>query len=86
MAIAFLPDGHGMLVTETPGRLRMFRDGVLDPQPVSGWPVASLQAQTLNSVLVHPRFAQNHFIYLSYSKGDQQKRSTLALARDVWMA
>src|SRR5271154_6120287 len=31
--IAFLPDGHSMLVTETPGRLRMFRDGVMDPKP-----------------------------------------------------
>jgi len=83
--IAFLPDGHGMLVTETPGRLRMFHDGVLDPKPVSGWPVASLKAETLNSVLVHPQFARNHFVYLSYSKGDDstgdQKRTTLALAR-----
>jgi glucose/arabinose dehydrogenase len=79
--IAFLPDGHGILVTETPGRLRMIRDGVLDPNPVSGWPVESLHAQTLNSVVVHPQFAQNHFVYLSYSKGDDQKRSTLALAR-----
>ena len=79
--IAFLPDGHGMLVTETPGRLRMIRDGVLDPKPVSGWPVTSLNAQTLNSVLVHPQFAQNHWVYLSYSKGDDQKRTTLALAR-----
>jgi glucose/arabinose dehydrogenase len=79
--IAFLPDGHGMLLTETPGRLRMFRDGVLDPKPVSGWPVASLKAETLNSVLVHPQFAQNHLVYLSYSKGDDQKRTTLALAR-----
>ena len=79
--IAFLPDGHGMLVTETPGRLRMFHDGVLDPKPVSGWPVASLNAHTLNSVLVHPQFAQNHFVYLTYSKADEQKRTTLALAR-----
>ena len=29
-AVAFLPDG-GMLVTERPGRLRIFRHGVLDP-------------------------------------------------------
>jgi len=79
--IAFLPDGHTMLVTETPGRLRIFRDGVLDPKPVSGWPVESLHSETLNSVLVHPRFAQNHFVYLSYAKGDNQKRTTLALAR-----
>ena len=70
-----------MLVTETPGRLRMFHDGMLDPKPVSGWPVASLNAQTLNSVLVHPQFSQNHFVYLTYSKADEQKRTTLALAR-----
>lgn len=83
--IAFLPSGHTMLVTETPGRLRMIRDGLLDPNPVSGWPVTSLHAETLNSVVVHPQFEQNHFIYLSYSKGDDskgdQKRTTLALAR-----
>jgi glucose/arabinose dehydrogenase len=79
--IAFLPDGHGMLVTEYPGRLRMIRDGVLDPKPVVGWPVAPLRAETLNSVLVHPQFAQNRWVYLSYSKGDEQKRTTLALAR-----
>jgi aldose sugar dehydrogenase len=78
--IAFLPGGE-MLVTETPGRLRIIRDGVLDPKPVSGWPVESLHAQTLNSVLVHPQFAQNHSVYVSYQKADDDKRSTLALAR-----
>ncbi|MCH8175070.1 MAG: PQQ-dependent sugar dehydrogenase, partial [Proteobacteria bacterium] len=36
-AIAFLPDG-GMLVTERSGRLRVVRDGVLDPHPISGVP------------------------------------------------
>jgi aldose sugar dehydrogenase len=83
--IAFLPDGHTMLVTETPGRLRIIRDGALDPKPVSGWPPESLHATTLNSVLVHPQFEQNHFVYLSYSKTDDskgdQKLTTLALAR-----
>src|SRR6476660_3699988 len=31
-AIAFLPDGS-MLVTERPGRIRLIRNGVLDPMP-----------------------------------------------------
>jgi glucose/arabinose dehydrogenase len=82
--IAFLPDGHGMLVTELPGRLRIVRDGVLDPQPIAGWPGASLQARTLHSVIVHPQFAQNHFVYLSYAKGRESgspMATTLALAR-----
>src|SRR5437870_1116665 len=36
-ALAFLPDG-AMLITERPGRIRIVRNGVLDPQPVSGVP------------------------------------------------
>ena len=71
--IAFLPDGN-MLVTELPGRLRIIRNGKLDPQPIAGWPVPSLEARSLNSVLVHPQFANNGFIYLSYSKGTEHNR------------
>jgi len=36
-AIAFLPDG-GMLITERAGRLRVFRNGALDPKPIAGVP------------------------------------------------
>src|SRR5690606_6620756 len=36
-SLAFLPDG-GMLVTERPGRLRIIRNGVLDPKPIEGLP------------------------------------------------
>jgi glucose/arabinose dehydrogenase len=34
-SLAFLPDGS-MLVTERPGRLRIIRNGMLDPQLVAG--------------------------------------------------
>src|SRR5712671_7376627 len=36
-SLAFLPDGN-MLVTERAGRLRIIRNGVLDPQPIAGGP------------------------------------------------
>src|SRR5579872_6343485 len=36
--LVFLPDGHTMLVTERVGRLRVVKDGVLDPNPVAGVP------------------------------------------------
>src|SRR5262245_32377354 len=36
-SLAFLPDGN-MLVTERVGRLRVIRNGTLDPQPVAGVP------------------------------------------------
>jgi glucose/arabinose dehydrogenase len=82
--IAFLPEGLTILVSESPGRLRMIRNGTLHPQPISGWPPENLQARGLNSVLVHPQFAQNHYVYLSYPKAREPGTgtpTTLALAR-----
>src|SRR5262245_42604732 len=38
-SLAFLPDGV-ILVTERTGKLRVIRNGVLDPQPVSGVPAS----------------------------------------------
>ena len=38
-SLAFLPDGS-MLVTERAGRLRIIRNGVLDPKPVAGAPAS----------------------------------------------
>jgi glucose/arabinose dehydrogenase len=83
--IAFLPEERvggmpTMLVTEMPGRLRVIRGGTLDPQPIAGWPIPALQLRSLFSVAVHPQFARNHLIYLSYLKGDAE-RTTVALAR-----
>jgi glucose/arabinose dehydrogenase len=67
-SIAFLPDG-AILVTERPGRLRVFRNGVLDPTPVAGVPmVRAAGLQGLMDVVLHPRFAENKWIYLSYHK------------------
>lgn len=67
-SIAFLPGGD-MLVTEKPGRLRIVRNGRLLPDPVPGVPEVLAQGQGgLLDVAVHPDFATNRLIYLSYSK------------------
>ena len=67
-SIAFLPDG-AILVTERPGRLRIIRNGVLDPNPVAGVPpVRAAGLQGLMDVVLHPRFAENQLIHLSYHK------------------
>jgi glucose/arabinose dehydrogenase len=64
--LAFLPDGR-MLVTERPGRLRVVHDGKLLPQPVAGLPpIAAVGQGGLLDVALHPRFAENHLVYLSY--------------------
>ena len=67
-SIAFLPDGR-MLVTERAGRLRIVnKDFKLDPKPVAGLPeiVASGQGG-LFDVALHPQYADNGWIYVSYS-------------------
>jgi glucose/arabinose dehydrogenase len=66
-SIAFLPDGR-MLVTEREGRLRIVRDGKLEPKPVSGVPAVAASGQGgLFDVVLHPKFADNGWIYLSYA-------------------
>ena len=67
-SMAFLPDGS-MLVTERPGRLRMIRNGTLLPEPVSGVPEVRARGQGgLLDVVLHPDFANNRLVYLSYSR------------------
>ena len=80
-ALAFLPDGD-MLVTERPGRLRIVRRGVLDPQAISGVPQVRTDGNGgLMDVAVHPRFADNHFVYLTYTKPAGNGMGAPALAR-----
>ena len=80
-SLAFLPDG-GLLVTERPGRLRIVRDGVLDRRPLAGVPtVRATGLSGLMDVALHPRFAENHYVYLTYTKPVGDEQATLALAR-----
>lgn len=80
-AIAFLPDG-GMLVTERPGRLRIVRDGVLDPRAIAGVPQVRTDGNGgLMDVALHPRFVDNRFVYLTYTKPVGNGKGAPALAR-----
>jgi glucose/arabinose dehydrogenase len=80
-SLAFLPDGS-MLVTERPGRLRIIRDGKLDPQPVAGVPrVLAIQLAGLMDVALHPRFAENRWVYLTYNKPNDNQQVAITLAR-----
>jgi glucose/arabinose dehydrogenase len=72
-----------MLVTERDGRLRVVKDGKLDPQPVAGLPRVAAQGQGgLFDVVLHPRFADNGLVYLSYAaRGEDGIGTELARAR-----
>jgi aldose sugar dehydrogenase len=80
-SIAFLPTGE-MLVTEKVGRLRIVRNGALDPAPISGTPEVWAMGQGgLLEVALHPRFSENRLVYLSYSKPGGDRGNTTALGR-----
>jgi glucose/arabinose dehydrogenase len=67
-SMTWLPTGE-MLVTERPGRLRIVRGGALDPEPIAGVPRVRYGGQGgLLDVVLHPSFATNRLVYLSYSK------------------
>lgn len=68
-AVAFLPEGKGMLVTERTGSLRTVSpDGKLSA-PISGVPQVWVQGQGgLLDVELSPDFAKDRMVYLTYAE------------------
>ena len=68
--MAFLPDDR-ILITERPGRLRLYADGKLHPEPIAGLPPIAAHGQGgLLDVAPHPDFAENGLVYLSFAMRD----------------
>jgi len=90
-SLMFLPNGD-MLVTTRAGEIRHIRNGVLERNPVAGGP-ASFSAGTSGlpgavhgymDLALHPSFARNNLVYLTYTKPMPDDRTTLALGRGAW--
>jgi aldose sugar dehydrogenase len=80
-SLAFLPGGN-MLITERPGRLRLVRDGVLDPQPLAGIPkVQAVRNGGLFDIVPHPKYADNKLVYFTYTKPGPGETFATVLAR-----
>ena len=79
-SLAFL-DARTILVAEKNGRLRIIRDGILAPTPVWTSPTSTgATGDALHAIAVHPKFAENNLIYMSYPKSGE-RGTTLAVAR-----
>jgi len=66
--IAFLPNGQTLL-TERDGRIQLYRNGIMDPEPVQGVPeVYAVGQGGLLDIEPHPNVEDNGWIYISYSK------------------
>jgi aldose sugar dehydrogenase len=78
--IAFLPDGR-MLITEKVGGMQLVtQQGA--KTPVANVPAALWQGQGgMLGVYLSPHYAQDHYVYLTYSEPGEPDGSSLALAR-----
>jgi glucose/arabinose dehydrogenase len=93
-SLAFLPNGDA-LIAERGARLRIVRGATgkaeLDPTPIGGAPEPStFRGGGLHEVAVHPKFAENRFVYFTYNKPGElipdstppgRRRTALTLAR-----
>jgi glucose/arabinose dehydrogenase len=72
-SLAFTPDGR-ILVTERPGRVRVVEGGRLREAPLATLPDVEPTGESgLMAITLHPRFAENHWLYLAYAyRGDAQ--------------
>jgi glucose/arabinose dehydrogenase len=78
-ALAFLPDG-ALLVTEMRGVLSVYDDGEL--HRIAGVPEVEFAGQGgLGDVILHPDFAANDLVYLSYAEPGDGGTSGAAVAR-----
>lgn len=81
--IAPLPDGS-MLVTERSGALRhVDKNGTLG-RPIDGVPEVDARDQGgLLDITLHPNFAQNHTLYLSFSEPGEGGNSTAVVRAEI---
>jgi glucose/arabinose dehydrogenase len=79
-AMAFLPDGR-LLVTEQKGALQLYTPGGAKVA-IRGVPAVSYGGQGgLSDVVLHPDFASNGLVYLSYAEAGEGELRGAAVAR-----
>ena len=83
-SIVWTPDGR-MIFTERKGRVRVFENGKLREAPLFTVPDVEPGGESgLMSVALHPQFASNHLLYLSYAyNGGNGQRVRVARYREM---
>src|SRR5690606_20124641 len=83
--MALLPDG-GLLITEKPGRIRIWSNGKLG-EPLEGVPKVvnrnSKDQGGLLGVAVDPKFSENHQVYLYYVEAAAEQPKDMGQTDDV---
>src|SRR6478672_7966139 len=67
IAMAFDPQGRLFYTEKETGRVRLFANGTLQPDPVINFQVQSASERGLLGIAVDPNFSQNHYLYVYYT-------------------
>jgi len=77
-----LPDGDFLVGVRPTGQVLAIHKGVLDPSPVPGLPAMFVSRTTgMLDMVLHPKYAENHWVYFTYHKPLEGNTYTLALGR-----
>src|SRR5258708_21399115 len=77
-----LPDGDFLIGVRPTGQVLAIHKGKLDPTPLAGLPAMRIARTTgMLDMVLHPKFAENKWIYFTYNKPLDGNRFTLARAR-----
>ena len=77
-----MPDGSFLVSVRAAGQVLAIRNGVLSPTPLTGLPAMRTSRNTgMLDMALHPKFAENRWIYFTYHKALDATTFTLALAR-----
>lgn len=79
-ALAFLPDDSGILITEKPGSLRLWRSDTGLSEPIEGVPDVYTRSQGgLLDIALAPDFSESRRVYLSYAEEGENGRAGTAV-------
>ena len=82
-SIVWAPDGR-MIFTERPGRVRVYENGKLRPEPLFTVPDVEPRGESgLMSIALHPQFASNRLLYLSYAYSADGQRVRVVRYRET---
>jgi glucose/arabinose dehydrogenase len=76
-SLLMLPDGDMLVSMRNSNEIRAIRKGVLDPKPLAGLP----EMRRMFDIVMHPKFAENKWIYFDYAKPLNERQTAMVLAR-----
>ena len=91
MALEFISDDELLVITRR-GEIRLIRDGELQIEPVPGGPPSVFAAESgapgtshgYLDLVKHPDFANNHLLYLAYTKPKAEGERNTVIGRARW--